>query len=55
MSTYPLEPLFQEVAFIAYHLHWSKDEILAMPHQERHRWVKEISDINRRLNESRGR
>ena len=55
MSSYPSDKLFQEVAFIAYHFHWSKDEILEMPHSERHRWIKEISDVNRRINEGRGR
>lgn len=25
-----------------------------MPHVERHRWVKEISEINRRINEGKG-
>lgn len=25
-----------------------------MPHAERHAWVKEISDINRRINEGKG-
>lgn len=49
---YPLEQLVQEVAYIAYHFHWSKDEISGMPHLERRRWVQEIARINRELNES---
>jgi hypothetical protein len=55
MTSYPLDKLFQEVAFIAYHFHWSKDEILEMPHSERHQWIQEISDVNRRINEGKGR
>jgi hypothetical protein len=55
VNSYPLDKLFQEAAFIAYHFHWSKDEILEMPHSERHQWIKEISDVNRRVNEGRGR
>ena len=31
---YPLKLLNEEVAFIAYHFHWSFDEILNMDHQE---------------------
>ena len=55
MSSYPVDKMFQEMAFIAYHFHWAKDELLDMPHGERHRWIKEISDVNRRINEGRGR
>ncbi len=48
--SYPLENIFKEVAFIGYHFHWPKDEILSMSHKERHLWVKEISSINDRIN-----
>jgi hypothetical protein len=48
---YPLERLHEEVAYIAYHLHWSLDEILALEHADRRRWAEEIAGINRRLNE----
>ncbi|NTU41454.1 MAG: hypothetical protein HGA78_00060 [Nitrospirales bacterium] len=49
MAGYPLTRLYEEVAFIAYHFHWSHDEIMAMEHRERQKWVEEISKINRRL------
>lgn len=49
--SYPLEQLYQEVAFIAYHFHWSLGEVLDMEHADRHRWIKEISGINKRINE----
>ncbi|MFZ2498191.1 DUF6760 family protein [Methanosarcina sp.] len=39
---YPLDQLHQEVALIAFHFHWSYEEIIYMEHQERHEWVKEI-------------
>lgn len=45
-----MERLYQEVGFIAYHFHWSREEILSLPHKERHRWVKEISEINKKIN-----
>ncbi len=51
--SYPLENIFKEVAFVAYHFHWDRDLILDMPHKERHAWVKEISAINEKINESR--
>lgn len=52
MTRYPPDRLAREVAFIAYHFHWSRDEIGEMPHLERHRWVAEISRMNQEINES---
>jgi hypothetical protein len=49
---YPHDQLSKEVAFIAYHFHWSKREILEMSHRERHVWVKQVSGINREINET---
>ena len=49
MIGYPSDRLYEEVAFIAYHFHWSHDDIMAMDHRERTRWVDEISRINRQL------
>jgi hypothetical protein len=52
ITRYPLDELAQEVAYVAYHFHWPKDEIEQMSHRERHRWVKEISRINQEINEA---
>lgn len=49
MMRYPLDRIYEEVAFIAYYFHWSREEILNLEHRERHRWVEEISKINREL------
>lgn len=49
--SYPLEQLYQEVAYIAYHFHWSREEILQFAHPERRRWVGEIGRINKSMNE----
>jgi hypothetical protein len=49
---YPLDKMAQEVAYIAYHFHWTKDEIERLSHLERHRWVKEISSINKEINDA---
>jgi hypothetical protein len=39
------------MAFIAYHFHWSQDELMNSEHRERRRWCEEISRINRKLND----
>jgi hypothetical protein len=39
-----------EVAFIAFHFHWSPREILDLEHADRRRWVAEISTINQEIN-----
>ena len=48
---YPLNALYEEIAFIAYHFHWQPDAVMNLEHTERRRWVEEISSINRRLND----
>jgi hypothetical protein len=48
---YPLRPLYEEVAFVAFHFHWPPEEILNLEHADRRRWVQEISAINQRINE----
>ena len=49
MNAYPLRALYEEMAFIAHHFHWSCDELMRLDHRERRRWCREISAINRRL------
>jgi hypothetical protein len=44
--SYPSDKLYEEVAHIAYHFHWSKDDILNLEHWERQHWVKQINQIN---------
>jgi hypothetical protein len=48
---YPLEQMFEEVAFIAYHFHWSHESVMALEHADRRRWVEQISTINGRIND----
>lgn len=55
VATYPRDQLFEEIAYIAYHFHWSLDEILSMEHQERHTWLEQIARINQEINEARKR
>ncbi len=49
---YPSDLLYEEVAFIAYYLHWPYQQIMALDHRERQRWVNEVSRVNQRLNEA---
>lgn len=49
MKGYPSAQLYEEMAFIAYHFHWQHGELMEMEHQERRRWCREISSVNRRL------
>ncbi|WP_390622550.1 DUF6760 family protein [Gimesia fumaroli] len=44
-----MKQLYEEMAFIAYHLHWSHHELMNMDHRERRKWCEEISNINRVL------
>ncbi|HEY8285696.1 MAG TPA: DUF6760 family protein [Chloroflexota bacterium] len=50
VARYPLDRVYEEVAYIAYHFHWADEAILGMSHQDRRRWVEEIDQINRRRN-----
>ncbi|HKQ79335.1 MAG TPA: DUF6760 family protein [Blastocatellia bacterium] len=40
---------------MAYHFHWPHDQILALEHRERQRWVGEIAKINKRFNDQEPR
>lgn len=44
--------LYPEVAVIAYHFHWSREECMAMSRKERHRWISEIEKINKAIAKS---
>jgi hypothetical protein len=48
---YPLNRLYEEVAYIAYHLNWSYNEIMNIEHHERQKWCQEISKINGKVSE----
>lgn len=52
MKSYPLNKIYKEVAFIAYHFHWNHDDIMNMEHKERRKWCEEITSINLKLNKS---
>jgi hypothetical protein len=49
------EEIYREVAYIAYHFHWSKRDIMDMTHRERRKWVSEIAGLNVQINENNER
>jgi hypothetical protein len=53
MTGYPRDEIFREVAFVAYHFNWNLEDIMLLDHKTRHRFIDEISSINRRINEGR--
>lgn len=50
MKRYPIDRIYEEMAYIAYHFHWPYSELLQMDHLERQRWCKEISKIIEKIN-----
>ena len=48
--SYPSDRLFEEVAYVSHYLHWSHDEVMAIDHRERQRWVAEIARMNEQIN-----
>lgn len=46
--TYAPDRLWEEVAYVAYYLHWSLDQILDLEHPTRERVVAEIGKIHQR-------
>ena len=54
MTRYPPDRLRGEIAYLAYHFHWSYQEVMQLDHLERQRWVAEVAGINQRLNQAGG-
>ena len=49
------DQLYSEIAFVAYHFHWSLDEVLALEHRERRRFCEHISRINKAMSAEQDR
>jgi hypothetical protein len=49
LIVYPQDRLHQEIAFLAYYLHWPRRELMDLDHRERRRWCEEVSAINKKL------
>jgi hypothetical protein len=48
MMRYPAEALWQEIAYLAYHLHWRLDDLLDLEHLDRVRMVRAVVSLNDR-------
>ncbi len=53
MKGYPLDQLHEEIAFLAYYLHWDFATLMNMEHRQRQRWCKEVSRMNLQLSNGR--
>ncbi|MFF3375452.1 DUF6760 family protein [Streptomyces sp. NPDC002680] len=43
--TYATDRLYEEIAYVAYHFHWSMDEILDLEHRDRRRYTDQIAAL----------
>lgn len=43
--TYATDRLHEEIAYVAYHFHWSLEEILDLEHHDRRRYVQQIASL----------
>lgn len=48
MTRYPPNALWQEIIYLAYHLHWPLDDLLDLEHEDRLRLVQGVSSLNAR-------
>jgi hypothetical protein len=51
MMQYPAEALWQEIVYLAYHLHWPLDDLLDLEHADRARLVRGVVALNARATE----
>lgn len=52
MRLYPEDALWNEIAYLAYHLHWDMSSLLDLEHPDRARLVELVADMNDRAWES---
>lgn len=48
MMRYPQKALWDELAYLAYHLHWDLDTLLDLEHSDRARLIRSVADLNQR-------
>ncbi len=48
MKRYPVDALWQEIAYLAYHLNWSLDDLLDLEHMDRVRMIRAVVSLNQR-------
>ena len=45
---YSLNDVWEELAFLGYHMHWSLEELLALEHRDRSDLVRRVGRLNDR-------
>lgn len=48
MIRYPTDALWQELTYLAYHLHWDLETLLDLEHADRSRLVRQVASLNER-------
>ena len=48
MKLYPETALWNEIAYLAYHLHWDFAALLDLEHADRARLIETVADMNQR-------
>lgn len=48
MIRYPADELWDEIAYLAYHLHWDLGTLLDLEHADRRRFVEAVAELNER-------
>ena len=48
MEKYPVELLWDEIEYLAYHVHWPLEALLDMEHADRIRMVNLVAGLNTR-------
>jgi hypothetical protein len=48
MKVFPEDVLWEEIVYLAYHLHWSLDDLLDLGHADRARLVRGVAELNER-------
>ena len=43
--TYATDRLYEEIAYVAYHFHWSHEEILDLEHRDRRAYADRIASL----------
>ncbi len=55
MIRYPIDALWEEMSYLAYHLHWRFEELLDLEHRDRSRLVGSVDGLNQRAWDAVGR
>jgi len=52
VQVYPQAELWDEIVYLAYHLHWDLNDLVELDHGLRVELVERVADLNRRALES---